>query len=661
MKIKLMKKLAAGFLVLSIVWGQLSAIAPELGGKQAQAIDEVKPIALVYRGPIIGCDGCSEAVGTLLNNYPGWDFDVRYVGPNESLSVQNGLKLPNVFLYAQPGGDGDLDSAYNLVSSNATAIRTFVQNGGGYIVDNDPGYGLGLDTNQYITSRGATVRTDTDSMVQVSWRGVNRWMYLQDGPYFIPKTGVAGQTILAKYTNNLVAAMVQPFGSGKIGVSGPHPEADASWYAEAGLTDQDGLDASLGYDLLDTLMAGAQPPVLSSAKSILSFSLAGRTGVINETNRTVALSLPAGTNVSWLAPTITVSAKATVSPASGGSVDFTNPITYTVTTENGTTQTYNVTATVETPILSSAKAITSLSLAGKVGVINETNHTVAIGLSYGTSVTALAPTITVSDKATISPASGGLMDFTNPVVYTVTAENGSTQSYIVTVTVASAVRPIALVYRGPVVGCTGCSEAVAALLDSDTTYDFDIRYVGPFESTSVQAGLKLPNAVLYAQPGGDGSLSQAYRKVKNDAAAIRTFVQNGGRYLGICMGGYFVDNDPGYALGLDTDQFITSPGASVKTASDSLVQISWRGVNRWMYLQDGPYFIPKTGVAGQTILAKYTNNLVAAMVQPFGNGKIGVSGPHPEANDLWYKQARLTDSDGLDADLGHHLVDTLME
>jgi glutamine amidotransferase-like uncharacterized protein len=219
--------------------------------------------------------------------------------------------------------------------------------------------------------------------------------------------------------------------------------------------------------------------------------------------------------------------------------------------------------------------------------------------------------------------------------------------------------PTALVYRGPG-GCDKCSVAVKGLLESDTKYDFNVIYVGPKEKVSVRDGLKLPNAVLYAQPGGDGSVDEAYSNLSKDAPAIRTFVQKGGRYLGICMGGYLVDDDPGFALGVDTDQYITSECAQLTTPDRGLLQVSWRGVNRWMYLQDGPYFIPKTGVAGQTILAKYTNNLVAAMVQPFGNGKIGVSGPHPEA-DAWYAQAGLTDPDGLDADLGHDLIDTLMQ
>ena len=51
-------------------------------------------------------------------------------------------------------------------------------------------------------------------------------------------------------------------------------------------------------------------------------------------------------------------------------------------------------------------------------------------LPYGTDVTALTPTIVVSDHATVFPESGMTMDFTNPVTYTVTAEDGSQAVYV---------------------------------------------------------------------------------------------------------------------------------------------------------------------------------------------------------------------------------------
>lgn len=228
------------------------------------------------------------------------------------------------------------------------------------------------------------------------------------------------------------------------------------------------------------------------------------------------------------------------------------------------------------------------------------------------------------------------------------------------VSIVSAETNTALVYRGPA-GGTGCSEAVAEFLKNDPVYNFNVIYVGPNEGTSVQAGLQLPDAVLYVQPGGDGSVSKAFNKMSKDAPAVRNFVRNGGHYLGICMGGYLVDNDPGFDFGLNTFSYTKTPGATVKTTRPTLVKVMWGETPRWMYFQNGPYFIPDSGVPGQIIVANYTNGYVAAMIQPYGNGKIGCSGPHPEAPDSWYKRAGLTDPDGLDADLGYDLIHKLMQ
>ncbi len=70
--------------------------------------------------------------------------------------------------------------------------------------------------------------------------------------------------------------------------------------------------------------------------------------------------------------------------------------------------------------------------------INSANATVQIQVGNGTNVTALVPTITVSPGAQLSPTSGVATDFTNPKVYRVTAENGTTyKDWTVTVTVAA--------------------------------------------------------------------------------------------------------------------------------------------------------------------------------------------------------------------------------
>jgi hypothetical protein len=175
----------------------------------------------------------------------------------------------------------------------------------------------------------------------------------------------------------------------------------------------------------------------ADAKSITEFSFVNlATGVINESAKTIAVTVPNGTSPASLKPTI-VHTGASVSPASGSSRNFTSPVTYTVTARDGSHQAYVVSVTVSP--YHSSKAITSFSfpsLDGAVGVIDKSAMTITVTVPYGTSRSSLAPTI-VHTGASVSPASGASRNFSSPVTYTVTAEDGTTQSYRVTVSVSS--------------------------------------------------------------------------------------------------------------------------------------------------------------------------------------------------------------------------------
>ncbi len=89
--------------------------------------------------------------------------------------------------------------------------------------------------------------------------------------------------------------------------------------------------------------------------------------------------------------------------------------------------------------VTSTKAISSFSLAGVAGTIDEAGKTVSVTLPAGTAVTALVATYTstgvgVAVGATPQVSGTTANDFTLPVTYVVTAEDGSTASYLVTVT-----------------------------------------------------------------------------------------------------------------------------------------------------------------------------------------------------------------------------------
>ena len=87
----------------------------------------------------------------------------------------------------------------------------------------------------------------------------------------------------------------------------------------------------------------------SSEKKILSFKFAAPAveATISESAKTIVAVVPTGTNLTGLVPIITVSEKATVVPASGTVVDFTNPVDFTVTAEDGSTVVYKATVTVD--------------------------------------------------------------------------------------------------------------------------------------------------------------------------------------------------------------------------------------------------------------------------------------------------------------------------
>ena len=183
----------------------------------------------------------------------------------------------------------------------------------------------------------------------------------------------------------------------------------------------------------------------SSENDIITFSVPDMLSVdIDNEHHTVTaeISYASTENLSAIVPTITVSEYAEitlvddVAYVAGNAQNFTNPVVYTVVAENGTPQTWNVIVTRST-VASSEKDIIDFTFVGQVGesVIDPTEHTVTAFASWNISLEdPITPTIVVSPMATISPESGVAQNFSSPVTYTVTAEDQSTQEWIVTIT-----------------------------------------------------------------------------------------------------------------------------------------------------------------------------------------------------------------------------------
>ena len=192
---------------------------------------------------------------------------------------------------------------------------------------------------------------------------------------------------------------------------------------------------------LSTYMDDVVVRTLSSEAEITSFSLAEQASesVINSEAATVTTTVSYQTaSLAALVPTITVSDYASISPASGIAQDFSSPVTYTVTAEDGTTKEWTISVMPEA-VASSAKDIIAFSFSGQQGeaVIDAENHTVLAYAAWNYNLTLetnkIAPSITVSPLATIYPVSDSAINFASPVNYTVTAEDESTQIWTVTI------------------------------------------------------------------------------------------------------------------------------------------------------------------------------------------------------------------------------------
>ncbi|MGZ3837744.1 MAG: outer membrane protein assembly factor BamB family protein [Flavisolibacter sp.] len=184
---------------------------------------------------------------------------------------------------------------------------------------------------------------------------------------------------------------------------------------------------------------------LSSNKTIETFAftavlnpglLADISGVVK--NDSVLVLVPSTVSLSSLTPNITFSGSS-INPANCQGQNFTNPVVYSVTAEDKSVKNYVVCVR----LLSAEKSITSFVFRASdnptalssdaTGVIS--NDSIFVTANT-TDVSNLKPFITYNGKA-VTPPNGAGADYTNPVSYTVVAEDGTTKKYTVVVSTTS--------------------------------------------------------------------------------------------------------------------------------------------------------------------------------------------------------------------------------
>ncbi|NLB09448.1 MAG: hypothetical protein GX832_07265 [Clostridiales bacterium] len=186
-------------------------------------------------------------------------------------------------------------------------------------------------------------------------------------------------------------------------------------------------DYSLATDYTVTVTAQK-----SAECDILSYKIGDAVGTVTDAN--IAITIPYATDLSTTEPVIELAefAALTAKPDTVAVGDN----SYTVTAEDGTTRTYTVTVT--RTAAATGSSILSFCYGSAGGTVDELSGTINMTLPAGTGST-FAPTIEVSPFATVAPASGTAQDFSKPVTYVVTAENGAQSTYTVTVSFSGTV------------------------------------------------------------------------------------------------------------------------------------------------------------------------------------------------------------------------------
>lgn len=171
----------------------------------------------------------------------------------------------------------------------------------------------------------------------------------------------------------------------------------------------------------------------SSEKEILSFTINGIQGNIDQEKKTITVTIPYSEDfdITSVAPTIEVSDKAKVSPSSDSAVDFTEEQTYIVTAEDETTQAYQVSVIVHKT--SDAKILKfDFKDVETTVTIDEEKKEILVKVPYKTNLRTLVPVIEFLGKK-VTPTPDKSVDLSLPINFLVEAQDGTVVAYKVTV------------------------------------------------------------------------------------------------------------------------------------------------------------------------------------------------------------------------------------
>ena len=135
---------------------------------------------------------------------------------------------------------------------------------------------------------------------------------------------------------------------------------------------------------------------------------------------------------------------------------------------------------------------------------------------------------------------------------------------------------------------------------------------------------------MIAVPGGFGDADSYDTLLKNNQDRVRQFVEDGGYYLGICMGAFWAASHYFNILnGIQAVQYIKRPNTDTHRPHAKNMSVVWEGIPNNMFFYDGCALI---GNGHKEVIATYSNGVPMAIIQD----RIGLIGCHPESEQFWY-------------------------
>ncbi len=214
-------------------------------------------------------------------------------------------------------------------------------------------------------------------------------------------------------------------------------------------------------------------------------------------------------------------------------------------------------------------------------------------------------------------------------------------------------KQVALVYNGPGACSDLCAEAAA---DVARRHGLTVRWVSAETLSAETADEVFKNVVVWIQPGGN-AITAAKRLGHNRLAIIRERIRAGVNYVGFCAGAFLADktvNDEETIEGLGLIPFSTYDYAVDQGEWGVLLPFDWNGQKRKVYFNGGGSFkVPKKSIQDGSVVvfARYSKEGHPAAIDTFfGEGRVVLTGPHPEALQWWKDESNREDPDSIDED-----------